>query len=141
MLPSEQFARAKNGLSEVMNGVVRARRPMLIDRNHGKELALLIGADEARGLLAGFTFDVQVTEAPDECVIRLPELGLIGGGADIDEALTDLLEIVDEYVPTYLARYDAHRHGTASGQFPYVLRLALAGDDERRRMLTGDSAS
>lgn len=121
-----------------MTHAVRDRHPTVTDRLSGKELALLIGIEEARTMLAAYAFTPLVTFGEGECVIRLPELGLVAAGPDLEAATAELADLADEYVVSYLERVDFHRHVSTHEQLPWVMRLALADGTERRLMLEGD---
>lgn len=62
-------------------------------------------------------------------------------GATIKEARAALADAVRAYIQQYWDRYDAWRHIPAkSAQWPYVLRLSLARDDQELRAMLLESA-
>jgi hypothetical protein len=70
-----------------------------------------------------------------EYVLRLPELGLVAGGATFDDAVTELEALAVDYSQGLLDRYDFYRQTDRAEQFPYALRLLLADPAERRALL------
>jgi predicted RNase H-like HicB family nuclease len=137
LVPTEDFNVAKTQLSHVMTEVVREHHPTVINRNRGKELALLLGLKELGVVLDRFRFEPQVSVADGEWVVRLPELGLLAGGDSYETAFDHLIEVVEEYAEEYFQRLDFLIQTDRAEQLPYLLRIATASEEERRAMLEG----
>jgi hypothetical protein len=121
-----------------MTNAVRDHHPTVIDRFQGKELGLFVGLDEARAMLSAYRFEPEVTFGDDDCTVRLPELNLVAGGRDVETALSELAELVDDYVAAYLERFEVHRLMPTKAQLPWIMRLAISGSAERRAMVAGE---
>lgn len=135
ILPTRGFAQAKAKLSDLMSEVVREHRPVVLDRNRGKEEALVMSVEDLRTLLDAFSFNPQVSLSEGEFVFRLSELNLISGGSTFDDALAELLELVESYAQDYFNRYDFYRHTDRRQHLPWLLRFALTPQSERRDLL------
>ena len=90
-LPSLDFSRAKGTLSDVMTRVVHEHRPSVVSRHRGKEQMLLVRTDDLARYLDAFGFDLEVVDDQGEVTVALPKLGMLGFGANRDEAIDDLL--------------------------------------------------
>jgi hypothetical protein len=132
LLPTKHFADAKSHFSDVMTEVVHRHHPLLIDRHRGKEHAVLFGAEEMRAMLAAFRFDTQTIHEAGEWTLISPELNLTAGGASFDEALDELTELAAEYAATYFERFEFYRQTDRRSQLPWVTRLAVTPEDQRR---------
>lgn len=119
-----------------MTDAVHRHRPFVLDRNHGRELAVVLGADDLAALLEPFTFAPQVRVSGGEFVIRLPEFNLIAAGARYDDALAELVELSEQYVENYLDRLDFYMQTDRRSQLPWVMRIAVAPSDERSRLIS-----
>lgn len=135
ILRTRGFAEAKAKLSDVMSEVVREHRPVVLDRNRGKEEALVMSVEDLRTMLGAFAFSPQVSLSEGEFVVRLPELNLISGGATFDEALEELVALIEAYAEDYFDRFDFYRHTDRRQHLPWLLRFALAPAPERRELL------
>jgi hypothetical protein len=134
------FSEAKAKLSDLMTAVVHGHRPTAVDRHHGKEEMFLLGREELTALLESFEFHPQVSVADDEFVVRLPELGLIAGGASFDAALDELVEVAEAYAELYFDRFAFYRETDRRGQLPWVARIAFSNPPERRQLFLNASA-
>ncbi len=130
------FSEAKASLSELMTDVVHGHRPKVVARHRGKEQMLLVGRDELLTMLEGFEFQPQVTVSAGEFTVRLPELGLIAGGASFDEAVDELVELAEAYAEDYLARVEFFKQTDRRSQLPWVARVAFTAPGERRGLFT-----
>ncbi|MHB8331949.1 MAG: hypothetical protein ACYDEA_07100, partial [Candidatus Dormibacteria bacterium] len=92
-----EFTKAKAALSEVMTEVVHRQHTKVIDRNGGRERALLIGGEVAEAALAGYRLAPEVILDEGEVTVRLSEFGLLGFGETVDEAISDLVAELDAY--------------------------------------------
>ncbi|MGH7639880.1 MAG: hypothetical protein ACREOL_03060 [Candidatus Dormibacteria bacterium] len=135
------FTRAKAGLSEVMTEVVHRQHPKIICRNGGRDRALLIGEEAAEQVLASFRFDPQVIVDGEEVTIRLAILGLMGGGATIEEALVDLTAELDAYADRFLDDFPFYRRTQRADHLGYLLRFKMTPTDRRAALLLEDSRS
>jgi prevent-host-death family protein len=135
ILTTRAFAEAKAKLSDLMSEVVREHRPVVLDRNRGKEEALVMSVEDLRALLDAFPFNPQVSLSDGEFVVRLAELNLISGGSSFDEAIAELVELIETYAEDYFERFDFYRHTARRQHLPWLLRFALAPASERRDLL------
>jgi predicted RNase H-like HicB family nuclease len=131
LLPHTRFAEAKSRLSEVMTDVVHRHQPQVIDRHNGKELMLLMGLADLSALLESFRFDPRVTVSDGEFVVRLPELNLIAAGESYEEAIAELVELVEQYGEDFLARLDFYAQTDRRQHLPWLLRFALTPPEQR----------
>jgi predicted RNase H-like HicB family nuclease len=134
------FSEAKAKLSDLMTSVVHDHRPKAVDRHHGKEEMLLLGREEVMALLESFEFQPRVSVSEGEFVVRLPELGLIAGGASFDDALDELVELAEEYAEQYFARLEFYRETDRRQHLPWVARVAFTPADERRELFARTEA-
>jgi prevent-host-death family protein len=135
-LQHEAFAQAKARLSDLMDQAVHAHRPQLIDRHRGKEQAVLVSVEDLTMLLEGFSFHPRVSVSAGEFIVRLPELGLVAGGASYEDALEELVELVDSQAEDFLARLDFYMQTDRRSQLAYLLKFALTDPEERRSLFS-----
>ena len=134
-VPTIDFSPAKSQLSDLMTQVFHGHQPRIVSRHHGKEQMLLVRPDDLVAMLDEVRLDVQAVYDADEVTLRVPDMGVLGFGETLDEAVDDLLVELRTYATRYFrepARFLAtsrRLHAAA------LLRFALAGDDEQRRML------
>ena len=131
LIPSSAFAEAKSKLSRVMDDVVHGHHPQLVDRHRGRDQMLLMGVAEAAAMLEQFRFDPRVRFSDDEVVVRVPELNLIAGGATYDEALEELLGLVEEYSADFISRFDFYMQTDRRDHLPWLLRFAITPPEDR----------
>lgn len=136
LLTEEPFAQAKARLSELMSQVVHRHLPVLIDRHRGRERALLVSAEDAAALLESFRFEPVVSLSAGEFVVRLPQLNLIAGGESYEDAIAELVELIEEYAEDFLERWEFYRHTDRWRHAPWLLRFALTPAPQRRELLT-----
>jgi excisionase family DNA binding protein len=125
---------AKSHLSATMTDVVHHHHPHWVGRHGGREQMLLMGRDDVDALLELFRFDPHVRVSDGEFVVRLPELNLIAGGATYDEAIQELIELVDEYSEEYLTRLDFYRQTDRRHHLPWLLRFVATPEEERAKL-------
>lgn len=116
----------RNHWAAFFSRAVHSRQPVAIERG-ADDLCVLIGADELRLLLADRSFSAEAFFEPGAVSLWLPELALYGRGRSFEEAQSDLVDEVREYVDEYLA--DAPLYLRASNRaphFPWVLKAYLA---------------
>lgn len=140
VLPSISFTEAKAGLSGLMTEVVHGHRPEVIERHGGKETAVLMAREDLLTLLAEYRFRPLVSIDGGEATAVLEELGLIGSGANFEEAMEDLVGELRRYAhrflverPSFYLQSDRVRH------VPWLLRFALTPADEQLGLLYEDS--
>lgn len=138
-LRTHGFSQAKAHLSDVMSEVVRGHAPALIERHGGKEAMLLLDTELLEPLLEPFAFSTKASVSEGEFVLRQPELGLVAGGESFDQALEELEELALAYAGQFFERCDFYRQTDRAAHLPYLLRLALAGPQERRNLLIPES--
>lgn len=115
----------------MFRSAVDDRQPVAIERG-GVDRALLIGMDELEALLAEHTFEPEVFFEEDAVTIWLPELALYGRGADFEDARSDLILEVREYVDEYLDQAELYRRApNRAGQFPHVIKAFVADSADR----------
>lgn len=134
-LPTIDFSPAKSQLSDVMTQVFHGHQPRIVSRHHGKEQMLLVRPDDLVEMLGEHRLDVQAVYDGDEVTLRVPNMGVLGFGETLDEAIDDLLVELRSYATRFFrepARFMATSRGTHAAA---LLRFALAGEDEQRLML------
>jgi hypothetical protein len=117
---------------------VRRGNWQLIGRR-GKAEAVVADAAEVQALLASaYAFTPGVFIEEDQVGIYLEELDVHGVGATLEEAESDLLDAVLEYIDDW----QDHLHAAPNhrGRAGYVRRIQLAGERAGvHRVLFGDS--
>ena len=86
-------------------------------------------------MLGEHRLDVQAVYDHDEVTLRIPDMGVLGFGETLDEAVDDLLVELRAYATRFFhepARFLATSRGIHAAA---LLRFALASEDEQRRML------
>jgi hypothetical protein len=134
-VPSIDFSPAKSQLSDVMTQVFHGHQPRIVSRHHGKEQMLLVRPDDLVAMLGEHRLDVQAVYDADGVTLRVPEMGVLGFGETLDEAVDDLLIEMGAYASRFFsepARFMATSRGAHAAA---LLRFALSDDDEQRRML------
>lgn len=135
LLPSKPFHQAKAQLSDVMSDVVRRHHPHVVDRNRGKELMVLVAADDLRRLLDHFRFSTQVSVSHEEFIFRVPELNLTAEAVSYDEGLDELVDVVAAYSQLLMERCDFYAQTDRAEHIPWALRFALTPAEDRRELL------
>ncbi len=134
-VPTIEFSPAKSQLSDVMTQVFHGHQPRIVSRHHGKEQMLLVRPDDLVAMLGEHRLDVQAVFDSDEVTLRVPDMGVLGFGKTLDEAIDDLLVELRAYATRFFrepARFMATSRGAHAAA---LLRFALAGEDDQRRML------
>jgi len=134
-----EFSRAKAGLSEVMTEVVHRHHAKVIDRNSGRERALLIGEELAEDALAEYRFAPEIIAEDGDVTARLAEFGLLGFGETIEEAMGDLASELDAYADRFLGDYGFYRRTKRAHHLPYLLRFKVTAPERRVELLLEDS--
>jgi Antitoxin of toxin-antitoxin, RelE / RelB, TA system len=139
-VPTIEFSPAKSQLSDVMTQVFHGHQPRIVSRHHGKEQMLLMRPDDLVAMLGEHRLDVQAVYDVDGVTLRVPQMGVLGFGESLDEAIEDLLLQLRVYATRFFrepARFMATSRGAHAAA---LLRFALADEDEQRRMLGADQA-
>jgi hypothetical protein len=134
-VPTIDFSPAKSQLSEVMTQVFHGHQPRIVSRHHGKEQMLLVRPDDLVAMLGDHRLDVQAVYDADEVTLRIPDMGVLGFGDTLDEAVDDLIVELRAYATRFFrepARFLATSRGAHAAA---LLRFALADEDAQRRML------
>lgn len=134
LLSAKPFSEAKAALSAVMDQVVRAHRPQLVERNSWKEAMALIGLDDLRSVVSSFSFDPKVRYG-DEVVMSLDEMGLVAAGRSLDAAADAMVLELRAYCAEYLDRFDHFRHTSRVRDLPWALKFSLTPLDQQRELL------
>jgi hypothetical protein len=134
-VPTIDFSPAKSQLSDVMTQVFHGHQPRIVSRHHGKEQMLLVRPDDLVAMLGEHHLDVQAVYDANDVTLRVPDMGVLGFGETLDEAIDDLLVEMRAYATRFFrepARFMATSRGTHAAA---LLRFALAAEEEQRRML------
>lgn len=134
-VPTIDFSPAKSQLSDVMTRVFHGHQPRIVSRHHGKEQMLLVRPDDLVAMLGEYRLDVRAVYDVDGVTLRVPEMGVLGFGESLDEAIDDLLVQLRAYASRFFrepARFMATSRGAHAAA---LLRFALVDEDEQRRML------
>ena len=138
-LASIDFSRAKAALSEVMTQVVHERSPQIVSRHRGKEEMLLVGTRDLAQFLDSFRFEPRLTIEPGEVTAELEQLGLVGFGETIDEAMQDLVEELRVYAHDFFERASFYAETDRAGHAPWLLRFAVTPPERQLDLLYEDS--
>src|SRR5579864_1183229 len=113
------------------DNVVYGKRPFVITRYHDPG-AVVMARDDLARMLDGYRFTVELLPEEDGAfTLWIPELSVGESGNTIKEARQALVTAVRGYVQHYWDRYAAWQHiPDKQAQWPYVLRLSLAHDDQ-----------
>jgi len=135
LVPTSDFSPAKAHLSDLMTQVFHGRQPQLVSRHRGKEQMLLMRPDDLVAMLADQHLEVLAVYDGGEVTLRVPDMGVLGFGDTLDEAIDDLLVELRAYAARFFresARYMATGRATHAGA---LLRFALSDEEAQRRML------
>lgn len=135
VLPSFDFSRAKNALSDLMTRVVHEHRPSIVSRHRGKERMLLVRTDDLVRYLEAFQMELEIVEDGGEVTIAVPGLGVLGFGATREEALDDLVTELRLYARDFFERSSLYAATDRAAQAPWLLRFALTPFDRQRSLL------
>jgi len=97
---------------------------------------LLMGVSEAAALLEQFRFEPRVRVSADEVVVRLPELNLVAGGATYEDALEELVELVEEYSADFISRFDFYMQTDRRDHLPWLMRFAITPPEDRAELFS-----
>ena len=137
LVPTIDFSPAKSHLSDVMTQVFHGRQPQLVSRHRGKEQMLLVRPDDLAMMLGDLRIDVQATYDSDDVTLRAPDLGVLGFGETLDEAMDDLLDELRVYAASFFREPARFMSTSRARHAATLLRFALASEDGQRAMLCG----
>jgi hypothetical protein len=120
-----------------MSGVVHDHQPTVIERHGGKEAMLLLGLSDMGPLLDHFRFHTVSSVSKGEFVLRQAELGLVAGGETFEQAASELQELAVAYAERYFERLHFYAQTDRAEQMPWLLRLVLTPEADRRALLLG----
>lgn len=135
VVPTIDFSPAKSQLSEVMTQVFHAHQPHVVSRHHGKEQMLLVRPDDLVAILGDERIDVQAVYDRDEVTLRVPDMGVLGFGETLDEAVEDLLSELRAYATRFFAESARFMATTRRRHAGALLRFALVDEREQRRVI------
>jgi antitoxin YefM len=138
-LASLDFSRAKSTLSELMTEVVYGHAPRIVRRHRGKEEMVLVGTRDLVRFLDSFRFDTEVTIDAGEVTVRIPQLGVLGFGETLEEALEDLVEELRLYAADFFERASFFAETDRAEHAPWLLRFALTPPHDQLELLYEDS--
>ncbi len=135
------FARAKTALSEVMTEVVHGHHATLIRRHRGKESMLLVAPEDLADLLnlAAYRFGPQVTIDQGEVTVGLRDLGILGFGDSLEEAMEDLVKELRLYTQRFFDRWSFYRETDRRKDAPFLFRFAITPQERQLELLYEDS--
>lgn len=110
---------------------------MVIQRHGGKEAMLLLGLSDMGPLLDHFSFHTFSSVSDGEFVLRQAELNLIAGGETFEQAAAELEDLAVTYAERYFERLHFYTQTDRAEQMPWLLRLILTPEAERRALLIG----
>ncbi len=76
-----------------------------------------------------------------EFVLRQSELGLLAGGETFELAAAELEELAVAYAERYFERLDFYAQTDRAEEMPWLLRLVLTPETDRRALLIGEPES
>ncbi len=132
MMATVPLSEARSRFSALYDEAVDAGRPVRIHRR-GDADAVLLARDQLRDLVGAYVSHVHVIpeEETGGYTLWIDELNIGEYGETLPMAGDSLLIAVRAYVRDYLERYTFYRHfRDKAAQYPYILRLSLAQDDE-----------
>jgi hypothetical protein len=88
-------------------------------------------------LLDHFSFHTLSSVSDGEFVLRQDELGLVAGGETFEQAASELEELALAYAERYFKRLHFYAQTDRAEQMPWLLRLILTPDADRRTLLIG----
>ena len=138
LVPTTTFSEAKAQLSDLMTSVFYSHQPRLVSRHGGKEQMLLLRPEDVVEMLGSQRIDVAATYDAGEVTLTAPDLGVIGMGATLAEAVEDLVVELRAYAERFFAdpaRYAATERRAHAGP---LLRFALTPGDQQAALLVAE---
>jgi len=134
-VPTIDFSPAKSQLSDVMTQVFHGHQLRIVSRHHGKEQMLLVRPDDLLAMLGEHRLDVLAVYDVDGVTLRIPDMGVLGFGETLDEAIDDLLFQLRAYATRFFREPTRFMATSRGAHAAALLRFALAEEDEQQRML------
>ena len=135
LVPTIDFSPAKAKLSDVMNEVFHQHRLRVVSRHHGKEKMLLVRPEDLVAILGERRLNVLAVYDEGEVTLRVPEMGVLGFGGSLDEAIDDLLRELRVYAERFFEDPIRYLSTSRAAHAASLLRFALAPEGEQRSML------
>jgi hypothetical protein len=104
---------------------------------HRAPVALTQRLSDMGPLLEHFSFNTLSSVSDGEFVLRQPELNLVAGGETFEHAALELEELVLAYAERYFERLRCYTQTDRAEQMPWLLRLILTPEADRRALLIG----
>lgn len=137
-LQTLQFNKAKTGLSSVMSDVVHLHSPRLIAR-HNKERMLLIETGDLVGALQDYRFEPKIILDEGEATAVLEELGVLGSGETVEDAMDDLVTELRAYTRRFFENQNFYAQTDRAAHRPWLLRFAATPPEEQLDLLRDDA--
>jgi hypothetical protein len=134
-LPAVEFSEAKAHLSDLMTEVVHSHLPRLVRRHRGKEQMVLLRPDDLAQSLSSFRFAPRIVLRKGEATAELPELGLLGFGSCMEEAMSDLATELSNYARRFFERAGFYMETDRRAHLPWLLRFAVTPEQEQLSLL------
>src|SRR5436190_7355237 len=136
-LPQLDFTHAKTGLSAVMDDVVHNHQPRVVQRR-GREAMLLVRPDDLARWLEPFRLEVGLVLDGGEVTAEIREMGVLGFGETVEEALADLASELRAYAQRVFERSQFYVETDRARHYPALLRFALTPQEEQLDLIRGD---
>lgn len=134
VVPTRDFTWAKAHLSDVMTAVVAGHQPHEVVRR-GKEAMVLLNRDDLAAALEHFSFHPTVVLDQGEVTVEVPEVGVLGFGAELDEAVDDALQELRSYAQRFFDKAAFYLSSDRARHAPWLLRFALTPAEQQRALL------
>jgi PHD/YefM family antitoxin component YafN of YafNO toxin-antitoxin module len=140
LIPAIRFSPAKARLSELLTEVVHHHAPRVIERHRGKESAILLRSEDLLAILESeHRLSVEVAVEEESVTAAIAELGVLGLGSTIAEAMDDLRQELRRYVADYVDRLGFYLQTDRARHAAAVVRLALTPEEDWAQLLVDDS--
>jgi hypothetical protein len=108
---------------------------------HGRDPVLFLGQDEVLMLLEEYKFHPKISVSDGEFIIHLPEFGLIAGGATLDEAYDELVDLAENHAHDFVSRWMFFRETDRRDQMRWIVRFAMTPPNQRRMLFSERTAA
>lgn len=128
---------ARRHFHAMIEEATRHERPVVIDPRD-MDTTILLSRDQLLGALASYTFHTRIMPEEEDGGFSLwiEELALGEYGATLREARDALVASVRSSAVRFFRKWDFYRHlPDQASRYYFYLRIALANDDELKRML------
>jgi prevent-host-death family protein len=139
-VPTQDFTSAKAHFSDVMTAVVAGHQPHEVVRR-GKEAMVLLNRDDLARTLEHFSFSPTVVLDEGEVTVEVPEVGILGFGAELEEAVDDALEELRAYTQRFFDKAAFYLSSDRARHAPWLLRFALTPPEAQRELLEARPAA